>query len=101
MHFSSLVKESQYKCWWKRPKDITTKTQYWRSQKRRPATCFEHIRLLHGNVSAHTSAIVTAFLKKEKVTVLRHLPYFLDLVLCDFFMFPKLKLFLAGRKYQS
>ena len=28
---------------------------------------------------------------KEKVTVLSHLPYSLDLALCDFFMFPKLK----------
>ena len=35
--------------------------------------------------------IVTAFLKKEKVTVLTHLPYSLDLAQCDFFMFSKLK----------
>ena len=35
--------------------------------------------------------IVTAFWKNEKVTVLPHLPYYLDLALCDFFMFPKLK----------
>ena len=38
-------------------------------QKRRPATGFKHVRLLHDNAPAHTSAIVTAFLKKEKVTV--------------------------------
>ena len=50
---------------------------------------------------AHTSAIVTAFLKKEKVTVLPHPLYSPDLVPCDFFLFPKLKAFLAGRKYQS
>ena len=30
-------------------------------QKRRPATGFKHVRLLHDNVPAHTSAIVTAF----------------------------------------
>ena len=41
-------------------------------QKRRPATGFKHVRLLHDNAPAHTSAIVTAFLKKEKVTVLPH-----------------------------
>ena len=40
---------------------------------------------------AHASEIVTAFLKKEKVTVLRHLPYSLALAPCDFFMLPKLK----------
>ena len=39
-------------------------------QKRRPTTGFKHVRLLHDNAQAHTSAIVTAFLKKEKLTVL-------------------------------
>ena len=68
-------------------------------QKRRPATGFKHVRLLHDNAPAHTSAIVTAFLKKEKVTVLPPPPP--DLAPCDFFLFPKLKAFLAGRKYQS
>ena len=60
-------------------------------QKRRPVTGFKHIRLLHGNVPALASEIVTAFWKKEKVSVLPHLAYSLDLTLCDFFMFPKLK----------
>ena len=60
-------------------------------QKRRPVTGFKHIRLLHGNVPALASELVTAFWKKEKVYVLPHLPYSLDLALCDFFMFPKLK----------
>ena len=74
-------------------------------QKRRPATSFKHVRLLHDNAPAHTSPIVTAFLKKEKVTVLPPPPPSLppppDLAPCDFFLFPKLKAFLAGRKYQS
>ena len=52
---------------------------------------FKHIRLLHGNVPVYASEIVTAFLMKEKVTVLPHLLYSLDLALCDFVMFPKLK----------
>ena len=60
-------------------------------EKRRPVTGFKHIRLLHGNGPAHASEMVTVFLKKEKVTVLPHLPYSLDLAPCDFFMFPKLK----------
>ena len=65
--------------------------------------------LLHDNAPAHTSTIVTAFLKKEKVTVLPHHPppppppppVFPNLAPCDFFLFLKLKAFLAGRKYQS
>ena len=60
-------------------------------QKQRPVTGFKHIRLLHGNVPALASEIVTAFWEKEKVFVLPHLPYSLDLALCDFFMFLKLK----------
>ena len=63
-------------------------------QKGRPATGFKHVRLLHDNAPAHTSAIVTAF-------VLPHPPYSPDLAPCDFILFPKLKAFLAGRKYQS
>ena len=60
-------------------------------QKRRPVTGFKRIRLLHGNVPALASETVAAFWKKEKVTVLPHLQYSLDLALCYFLMFPKLK----------
>ena len=82
-------------------KDVVLKKLKKYYQKRRPATGFKHVRLLHDNAPAHTSAIVTAFLKKEKVSVLPHPPYSPDLAPCDFFLFPKLKVFLAGRKYQS
>ena len=82
-------------------KDVVLKKLKKYYQKRRPATGFKHVRLLHDNAPAHTSAIVTAFLKKEKVTVLPHPPYSPDLAPCDFFLFPKLKAFLAGQKYQS
>ena len=82
-------------------KDVVLKKPENNYQKRRPATGFKHVRLLHDNAPAHTSAIVTAFLKKEKVTVLPHPPYSPDIAPCDFFLFPKLKAFLAGRKYQS
>ena len=59
-------------------------------QKRRPATGFNHVRLLHDNAHAHISAIVTAFLKKEKkaVSPSPHAPppppYFPHLASCDF-----------------
>ena len=82
-------------------KDVVLKKLKKYYQKRRPATGFKHVRLLHDKAPAHTSAIVTAFLKKEKITVLPHPPYTPDLAPCDFFLFPKLKAFLAGRKYQS
>lgn len=70
-------------------------------QKRRTVTGFKHVRLLHDNAPAHTSQIVREFLKSEKVTVLPHPPYSPDLAPCDFFLFPKLKNFLSGRRYNS
>ena len=82
-------------------KDVVLKKLKKYYQKRRPATGFKHVRLLHDNALAHTFAIVTVFLKKAKVTVLPHPPYSPDLAPCDFFLLPKLKAFLAGRKYQS
>ena len=55
-------------------KDIVLQKPKKKYQKRRPVTGFKHIRLLHGNGPAHVSELVTMFLKKEKVTVLPHLP---------------------------
>ena len=55
-------------------KDVVLKKLKKYNQKRRPATGFKHVRLLHDNAPAHTSAVVKAFLKKEKVTVLPHPP---------------------------
>ena len=60
-------------------KDIVLKKLKKYYQKRHPATGFKHVRLLHDNAPAHTTAIVTAFLKKEKATVLPHPPYSPDL----------------------
>ena len=51
-------------------KDVVLKKLKKYYQKRHPATGFKHVRLLYDNAPAHTSAIVTAFLKKENVTVL-------------------------------
>ena len=56
-------------------KDVVLKKLKKCYQKRRPATGFKHVCLLHDNAPAHT-AIVTAFLKKEKVNVLPHPPVF-------------------------
>jgi transposase len=82
-------------------KDVVLKKLKKYYKKRGPVTGFKHIRHLHDNAPAHISTIVSPFLKKEKVTVLPHPPYSPDLARCDFFLFPKLKSFLAGRKYRS
>ena len=78
-------------------KDIVLKKLKKNNEKQCPATGFKHNRLLQDNASAHTSIIVTA--KKEKVTVLPHPQYSPELAPYDFFLFLKLKSFLAGRKH--
>ena len=65
-------------------KDIVPKKLKYYYQRQRPTTGFKHVRLLHHNAPVHTSAIVTAFLEKEKVTVLPHPTYSPDLAPCDF-----------------
>lgn len=43
-------------------------------------------------MSAHSVLIVHAFLVHNSITVLEHLPYSLDFVPCDYFLFSKRKL---------
>ena len=57
-------------------KDVVLKKLKKYYQKRRPATGFKHVRLLHDNAPAQTSAIVTAFLKKEKSNCFASPPVF-------------------------
>ena len=48
--------------------------------------------LLHDNAPSHTSLIVRQFLTRNQVCVLIHPPYSPNLALCNFSLFPKLKL---------
>ena len=66
---------------------------------RRPAAGLRGVRLLHDNALSHKAAIVREYLKQEKVVKLPHPPYSPDLAPCDFFLFPRLKKHLPGRKY--
>ena len=69
--------------------------------KKKPSTGLKRIYLLHDNAPAHKSKEVVNFLDKEEVKVIDHPPYSPDLSPCDFFLFPKLKKHLAGRKHNS
>jgi hypothetical protein len=55
--------------------------------------------LHHDNVPAHTS-LIRQFLTSKNITVIPtpHLP---DLAPCDFFLFPKVKLWLKGRRFDT
>ena len=70
-------------------------------KRRRPQTGLKYLRLLHDNAPAHKARIVTEFLKAGKVTVLPHPAFSPDLAPSNFFLFPKLKFHLSGKKYKS
>jgi transposase len=62
----------------------------------------ENRRILqHDNAPSHSSFLVRDFLAKHATTVLPQPPYAPDLAPADFFLFPKLKSTLKGRRFES
>ena len=59
------------------------------------------IKLLHDNALAHKSAKVQEYLKEFGLDVLDHPPYSPDLSPCDLWLFPRLKVMLAGHRFES
>ncbi|UYV79043.1 hypothetical protein LAZ67_17000846 [Cordylochernes scorpioides] len=57
--------------------------------------------LHHDNPSAHTSLLVRDFLAKNNTLMMPQPPYSPDLTPCDFFLFPKLKRPMKGRRYAT
>ncbi|XP_076165947.1 dihydropteridine reductase isoform X1 [Ptiloglossa arizonensis] len=57
--------------------------------------------LHHDNASAHTSLLVRDFLAKNNTLMMPQPPYSPDLAPCDFFLFPKLKRPMKGRRYAT
>ena len=87
----------------KENKDVVLKKLKTYHQKWRPVTSFKHVRLTHDNAPAHTSGIVTICFEKRKGNSFTtpSSPHSPDLAPCDFFLFPKLKTFLAGWRCRS
>lgn len=57
--------------------------------------------LHHYNAPAHSSLLIRQFLAKNQTPVFPQPPYSPDLAPCDFFLFPKLKSMLKGRRFQT
>ncbi|UYV71503.1 hypothetical protein LAZ67_8003522 [Cordylochernes scorpioides] len=57
--------------------------------------------LHHDNAPAHTSLLVRDFLAKTNTLMMPQLPFTPDLAPCDFFLFPKLKRPMKGRRYAT
>lgn len=57
--------------------------------------------LHHDNAPSHTSIMVREFLAKNSTKTIDQAPYSPDTAPADFFLFPKLKLPLRGRRFES
>jgi hypothetical protein len=57
--------------------------------------------LHHDNAPEHALLVVREFLTKNNMTTVPHPAYLHDMVPCDFYVFPKLKLRLKGRRFLS
>ncbi|UYV81550.1 hypothetical protein LAZ67_20001513 [Cordylochernes scorpioides] len=57
--------------------------------------------LHHDNAPVHTSLLVRDFLAKNNTLMMPQPPYSPDLAPCDFFLFPKLKRPMKGRRYTT
>lgn len=73
---------------------------WWRVEEKTSSFSTQKVLFHHDNVSAHSSAIATAKLVGLRYVLLSH-PYSPDLAPCDFFLFPNMKTWLAGKKFSS
>ena len=71
-------------------------------RRKRPNLWKENSWILHhDNAPSHKAHIVNTFLTKNSTNIIEQPPYSPDLTPCDFFLFPKLKLPLRGRRFES
>ncbi|KAI6648177.1 Transposase [Oopsacas minuta] len=70
-------------------------------EKYRPKTGTRGMKILIDNASSHTAKLTKNFLDVEGLELLPHPPYSPDLVPCDFWLFPKLKIYLQGKDFNT
>jgi len=67
----------------------------------RPGLQKKNITFHQDNAPTHKSVLAMGKLRDLHYELLEHPPYSTDLAPCDFYLFPKLKLFLAGQRFSS
>jgi len=71
-------------------------------RRKRPELWENQTRMLHhDNAPAHASLLIRSYLAKHQTSVVPYPPYSPDLTPADFFLFPKLKTTLKGRRLQT
>ena len=76
---------------------LREKVRRYRPQLWREQTWLLH----HDNAPSQTAVLTDQFLMKNKIAVIPYQPYSPDLAPCDFFLFPKMKLKLKGRRFDT
>ena len=82
------------------PQGRTVNKEYYR-QKRSDLWKNKNWLLHHDNAPAHTALLVLEFLAKNNTLVMPQTPYSPDLAPSDFFLCPKLKRPMKGRRYST
>jgi len=70
-------------------------------RRKRPEKWANGFILHHDNAPCHTSLLVRQFLSNKLITVCPHPPYSPDLAPCDFWLFPKVKITMKGKRFES
>jgi len=70
-------------------------------RRKRPEKWANGFILHHDNAPCHTSPLVRKFLSTKNITVCPHPPYSPDLAPCVFWLFPKVKMTMKGKRFES
>ena len=70
-------------------------------RKRPEMWAAQNWQLHHDNAPAHSAHLIQAYLAKNNTPLVRHPPYSPDMAPCDFWLFPKLKTTLKGKRFES
>ena len=57
--------------------------------------------LHHDNAPGHSSTFTLAFIASKGIKMFEHTPYSPNLTHCDFWLFPRLKFELTGKKHDN
>ena len=70
-------------------------------ERMRPKSGVRGMKFHHDNAPAQTARWTKEFLKKSALEMIEHPPYSPDLAPYDFWLFPTLKRYLKGRRFES
>ena len=70
-------------------------------RRKRPEKWANGFILHHDNTLCHTSLLVRQFLSNKNIMVCPHPPYSPDLAPCDFWLFPRIKMTVKGKRFES